>query len=99
MAAGTFTPPITHESSSDIFWGRYKIPVGVSVLWNGTTFVDTPYPWLGELVDLVEGVTWFQGGRTYHVSGETFDRLAAAGYEINVSGYGDDGYGEGEYGE
>lgn len=98
MTTGIFTPPITHESSNDFFFGRYKIPVGISVLWNGTTFVNMPYPWLGELVDLVEGETWFQGGRTYHVSGDTYDRLVAAGYDVIGFGYGFGGYGVNPYG-
>lgn len=76
----TFTPPTTTESSEDLLFGRYQMTVGISVLWNGSTFVDQPYPWLGEIVDLVEGETWFQGGRTYTVSSTTATALNAAGY-------------------
>lgn len=76
----TFTPNTRSEACEDAFWGRYSTQVGVSVLWNGTTFTDVPYPWLGELVNLVEGVTWFQGGRTYTVDAPTAAALNAAGY-------------------
>ena len=78
----TFTPPTTTESSDDYFFGRYKVPVGISVVWNGTTFVNQAYPWLGDLVNLTEGVTWFQGGRTYEVSSATADALTTAGYTV-----------------
>jgi hypothetical protein len=94
----TFTPPITYESSTDRFFGRYKVPVGISVLWNGSTFISQPYPWLGDLTNLTEGVTWFQGGRTYTVSDATADALTAAGYNTTSAGFGSGGYGEGPYG-
>lgn len=76
----TFTPPTTTEQSDDPFFGRYQMTVGLSVLWDGATFVTTPYPWLGDLVDLTEGVTWFQGGRTYTVDSATATALNTAGY-------------------
>jgi hypothetical protein len=33
-------------------------------------------------VNLTEGVTWFQGGRTYTVSSSTAAALTAAGYTV-----------------
>jgi hypothetical protein len=76
----TFEPPTTDQFSDDILFGRYAIKGGVSVLWNGTTFVARPYPWLGEVVDLVEGETWFQGGRVYTVTPAVAAALNAAGF-------------------
>jgi hypothetical protein len=76
----TFTPPVSHESSDDRFFGRYRVPVGLSVVWNGTTFVTQPNTWLGDMVDLTEGVDWFQGGRTYTITPATAAALSAAGY-------------------
>lgn len=78
----TFTPPTTAESSDDFFFGRFQMTVGLSVLWDGAHFTTRPYPWLGELVNLTEGVTWFQGGRTYTVSTATGVALAADGYTV-----------------
>lgn len=78
----TFTPPTTTESSEDLLFGRYGIPVGQSVLFLDNSWQTVPYPWLGEVADLTEGETWFQGGRTYTISEETGDALAAAGYEV-----------------
>lgn len=78
----TFTPPTTTESSDDYFFGRFQIPVGVSVLLTDAGFADVPYPWLGEVAELVEGETWFQGGRTYTISAATATALTAAGYTV-----------------
>ena len=94
----TFTPPTTTESSSDLFFGRYRVPVGISVIWDGTTFISQPYPWLGDLVDLVEGETWFQGGRTYQVDDITAGKLQNAGFVCDRLGYGEALYGIQGYG-
>lgn len=76
----TFTPPTRSEACEDPFWGRFSTEVGVSVLWDGATYTSVPYPWLGELVNLVEGETWFQGGRTYTITPAVAAALNAAGY-------------------
>jgi hypothetical protein len=76
----TFTPPTTTESSDDLFFGRLKVTVGLSVVWDGTTFVTQPYPWLGDVAALTEGETWFQGGRVYAVTPQVASALQAAGY-------------------
>lgn len=96
----TFTTPTTTESSSHRFWGRFRMVVGVSVVWDGAHFTDRPVPWLGEIAELVEGETWFQGGRTYEVSDDTASLLAADGYDVGgEGGFGDSGFGEGAYGQ
>lgn len=76
----TFTPPTTTESSDDFFFGRFQMTVGQSVVWDGAHFSTRPYPWLGEIHDLTEGETWFQGGRTYTVTSTVAAALAADGY-------------------
>jgi hypothetical protein len=83
----TFTPPTTTVSSDDLLFGRYTFPVGQSVLLTDGHYVTTPYPWLGEIrpvggTDLVEGETWFQGGRTYTVSSAVAAALTADGYTV-----------------
>lgn len=83
----SFTPPVVSDSSDDFFYGRYQIPVGQSVLLSNGHYATTPYPWLGEIrpeggTDLVEGVSWFQGGRTYTVSSAVAAALVADGYTV-----------------
>lgn len=92
LSPKTFTPNTALEYADDRFFGRYGVPVGISVLWNGSTFVERPYPWLGEIrpfedfdvygTELIEGVTWFQGGRTYQVSDATATALTTAGFTV-----------------
>lgn len=84
----SFTTPTTYESSDDILFGRYRVTVGISVLWDGNTFVERPYAWLGEIrpeggPDLIEGETWFQGGRTYTISTDVAEALVEAGFEVD----------------
>lgn len=76
----TFTPPTTTESCDDILFGRYGYTVGVSVVKRDGHFTDVPYPWLGEIADLQEGVEWFQGGRTYEITAQVASALEADGY-------------------
>lgn len=93
----TFTPPTTTESSDDFFFGRYQIPVGITILWDGSTFVERPYTWMGEFDGLAEGETYFLGGRTYEVDDVTAALLADAGF-LPPLGYGLGLYGTGAYG-
>lgn len=79
----TFTPPTTTEHSDDFFFGRYQMTVGQSVVLTDGTYTTTPYPWLGEIADLEEGVEWFQGGRTYEVSSAVATALQADGYTVS----------------
>lgn len=80
----TFTPPTVPQGSTDPFFGRYSIPVGVSVVRSGGVFVRRPYPALMEIAGLVEGVDWFQGGRTYTVSSATATALTADGFTVDA---------------
>jgi hypothetical protein len=97
------------QGSTDHFFGRYRIPVGVSVIRKATAPDDQgfgegpygfggyerrPYPALIEIADLEEGVDWFQGGRSYIVSDEIAENLVASGFEVTP----DVGYGESVYG-
>lgn len=76
-----FTPPtLKKQGTSDPFWGRYQTEYGVSVLWNGSAFVDWPNPMHEELAPLEDGVTYFLGGRTYEVTAEVAAALVASGY-------------------
>lgn len=95
----TFTPPTREEgASSDALWGRYSIPVGISVLRVNGVFAERPYPALVEIDGLTEGVDWFQGGRTYAISDETAAELSAAGFVPLAQGYGETPYGVGPFG-
>lgn len=90
----TFTPPTVPQGSSDPFFGRYSVPVGVSVVRSGGVFVRRPYPALAEIASLTEGVDWFQGGRTYVIDDSTATALTADGFTVTA----DAGYGEAPYG-
>lgn len=95
-----FTPPTVNESSSDFFFGRYSVPVGQSVVKTNGVYKTTPYPWLGDIAHLTEGVDYFLGGRTYTVTGAVADALIAAGYTVvEEPGYGLVPYGLYGYGD
>ena len=93
-----FTPPTRLEASSDPFFGRYRIPVGESVVRVNGTFTTQPYPWLGDLDGLAEGEDYFLGGHEYVVSDEIAAELSAAGYIVLHRGFGEPPYGLGPYG-
>lgn len=93
-----FTPPTMPQGSTDPFFGRYSIPVGISVVKRGAAFQRVPFPALAEIADLEEGVEWFQGGRTYYVDSETAAQLEVDGFDIELPGYGEGAYGYGYYG-
>lgn len=78
----TFSPPTQQQSVArgDRLFDRYTMPVGLSVVKVNGTFTTQPFPWLGDLDGLTEGVDWFQGGRTYIVSNDVAAELTAAGY-------------------
>ncbi len=105
----SFTPPTMPQGSNDPFFGRYSIPVGISVVRVASApgddgfgegpygfggFVRRPLPALSEIADLMEGVDWFQGGRTYVISDEIAENLVASGFAVTA----DVGYGESEFG-
>jgi hypothetical protein len=79
----TFTPPTVPQGSTDPFFGRYSVPVGVSVVKRGGVFERRPYPALMEIAGLTEGVDWFQGGRTYTVSSAVATALTADGFTVD----------------
>ena len=96
----TFEPPTQLQGCDDIFWGRYSIPVGQSVVMRDGHYRTTPTPWIGELDGLVDGVDYFLGGHIYEVSDEVADRLEGDGFTVDrTAGYGYAPYGEREYGE
>ena len=59
----TFTPPTQQQGAAtgDSLFDRYTVPVGLSVVRTNGVFTTTPYPWLGDLVDLTEGSDFFLG--------------------------------------
>lgn len=76
-----FTPPTVAESAGkDRLFSRYRIMVGQSVVKKNGHYVTTPFPWLGEIADLTEGIDYFLGGRDYTVSSAVAAALAADGY-------------------
>lgn len=78
----SFTPPTQQQGvrTGDPLFDRYTVPVGLSVVRVDGAFITQPFPWLGDIADLTEGVDWFQGGRTYIISDDTAAELTAAGY-------------------
>lgn len=82
------------QGSSDPFFGRYSIPVGMSVVKRNGVFKLTPYPALMDLDGLTEGVDWFAGGRTYVISDDVATALTGAGFTVVA----DAGYGEAPFG-
>lgn len=95
----TFTPPTVPQGlSTDPFFGRYSIPVGISVVKKNGIFERRPFPALREIAGMVEGVEWFQGGRTYYVSEELSAALEVNGFTVETPGYGSGAYGYGPYG-
>lgn len=77
---------------------------GTSAYGSGGRYITTPYPWLGDIANLVEGRDWFQGGRTYTVTDAVAAALVASGYVLNTSptgtlvGFGSGLYSTGNYG-
>jgi len=103
-----FEPPTLKRQASDHpFWGRYKTHYALSVVWNGSQFVDVSVPMTDDLAKLKDGETYFLGGHIYYVNEATAAKLHASGYTTYVDpdqgpstplGYGEGGYGEGGYG-
>lgn len=82
----TFEPPTTPQAlhASDVLYSRYTIPVGLSVVLTDGHYAVTPYPWLGEIENLQEGVEWFQGGRVYTIDSTTAAALTADGFTVTA---------------
>lgn len=94
----TFTPPTVRQASNDPFFGRYSIPVGQSVVLRDGHYVTVPYPWLGELAELTDGVTYFLGGRTYDISEAVAAALENDGFEVFAPGFGSGAFNGGLFG-
>lgn len=96
-----FTPPTVEQGvrRGDRLFDRYTIPVGQSVVKVDGTYTVVPYPWLGDLEGLQDGVDYFLGGRDYTVSVDVALALEADGFAFdNFPAYGEGGYGMGTYG-
>lgn len=79
----TFTPPTQPEAMpGHPLLSRYTVEVGQSVVKFNGHFTLMPYPWIGDLVGLVEGTDWFGGGRTYIISQAVADGLTADGFTV-----------------
>lgn len=77
----TFEPPtLKQRQPGDRLFSRYGVQVGQSVVKKNGTFVTDPFPWLGDLQGLTEGVDYFLGGHMYVVSSEVATALQADGF-------------------
>lgn len=78
-----FTPPVHYQKLSHIKqkpFSFYAWPVSMSVVLRNSHFQEVRSPSQDETDALVEGETWFAGGRTYLVSDETASLLQADGF-------------------
>lgn len=80
----TFTPPVITERMPTrvkpfCFYGQ---PVSFAVVFRNGHFQSVRVPSQTETDALVEGVTWFTGGRTYTVSADTASLLTADGFTV-----------------
>lgn len=65
----------------DWFWGRYSIPVGISLILQNGHYTQKPVPTDDELTAAgTDGIDFFRGGYDYHVSGAVEAALIADGY-------------------
>lgn len=79
----TFTPPTVKQSiSGDRLFSRFGMQVGQSVVKRDGIYTLTPYPWLGEIADLEDGVDYFLGGHEYVISQDTADALTGDGFTV-----------------
>lgn len=96
-----FTPPVRSEPipTQQKPFKYYRQPVSMSVVYRNSHYTEVRSPHQEETDLLVEGVTWFPGGRTHAVSVETALALEADGFAFeNFPAYGEGGYGQGTYG-
>ena len=78
----TFTPPVVSDPirGAGRLFSFYTMPQGIAVVWRNGHFVQVRTPSQEETAALVEGVSWFSGGRTYTVSADTAALLNADGF-------------------
>lgn len=94
-----FEPPTVKQGvPGDRLFSRYGTQVGQSVVKKNGVFALDPYPWLGDLTGLVDGVDYFLGGHIYDVPESLAAELEAAGFTVTLPGYGAGLYGYGLYG-
>lgn len=75
-------------------------PVSFAVVYRNSHYQSVRLPHVDETDQLIEGRTWFTGGRSYLVDDETAALLAADGYTTTIpSGFGNGPYGDTFYGE
>ena len=86
-----FTPPTVSYAwpTRDRLTSRLKVPRGIAVLTDGAGgWIENEFPYLGDLLDLVDGVDYFLGGHRYFISSALAASLRAAGYTvIDTSNY------------
>lgn len=78
-----FTPPVRWVNNSHLQekpYRFYRHQVSMSVVYRNSTFQEVRVANPDETNDLVEGETWFSGGRSYIVSEETAALLAGDGF-------------------
>lgn len=80
----TFTPPVETERMPTrvkpfVFYGQ---PVSFAVVFRNGHYQSVRTPTQDETAALVEGVTWFTGGRSYTVSADTAALLTNDGYTV-----------------
>lgn len=96
-----FTPPTFEErmAGAGRLFSFYTQTMSYAVLFRNGRFQTVRTPSQEETAALVEGVTWFSGGRSYDVSDDTAALLAADGFTTTTNpGYGDGPYGNDFYG-
>ena len=95
-----FEPPtLKDQATNDPFWGRYQTQYALSVVWNGTQFVDVSVPMHDDLALLKDGETYFLGGHIYVITDEVAAALQASGYEVQENpAFGEDGFGDEGFG-
>lgn len=73
------TTPTVDENlwTTDVFFSRYRLPRGVSLLVSGPTVTATQYPYQE---DLEQYDHVYMGGREHTITQAEADVLTAAGY-------------------
>ena len=96
-----FTPPVHDEPMPTRVkpFCFFVQPVSFAVVFRNGHFQSVRTPSQDETRALVEGKTWFTGGRTYYVDADTQTLLQADGFTVDPDpGYGVNPYGSGSYG-
>lgn len=82
----SFTPPTVSWAwpTGSRLLDRLQLPRGISVVTNGQGgWTNEPYPWLGNIENLIEGTDYFLGGHFYQNLAPTVaTSLTNAGYTL-----------------